>query len=53
VEEQVVSGMNYIIYMLDQKLGDSYSAQIYVNLSNVAVINTVYKNQNLVTIGQN
>jgi hypothetical protein len=44
VEEQLVSGMNYMIYMFDQKLGDSYSAKIYVNLSNMAAINTVYKN---------
>jgi hypothetical protein len=53
VEEQLVSGMNYMIYMVDPKLGDSYCAQIYVNLSNVAVVNKVYKNQNLVTLGQN
>lgn len=53
VDEQVVSGMNYMISIVDPKLGDSYSAQIYVNLSLFAKVNSVYKNQNLVTIGQN
>lgn len=45
--------MNYIIYLIDQKLGNSYSAKIYVNLTKVAVVNSVYKNQNQITLSLN
>jgi hypothetical protein len=44
VEEQVVSGMNFLIYIVDSNSGDSYSAVIYVNLSKAATVKSVYKN---------